>query len=318
MQTSLQLRRQVMSLRGIRESVDPRKANGVWVEEEPYGQRVLTVLLTVNECPWRCAMCDLWKHTLRRPTLPGDVPRQIELALAGQSSELNTIKLYNSGSFFDLKSIPADDYRAIAQLCRPFQRVVVENHPRLCNDRVKEFKDLLQGRLEVALGVETLQTGMLRRLNKGMSRDCIDKAVEFLHTAGIDTRAFVMLRPPWTKDAEGVAWTLLTVRHLARLGVRHTSIIPARAGNGWMDELLRLGEFRPPSLAAIEATLAAVASLSQRGIVTFDLWNWPPPQACPVCAPERKERIEAFNVTQSLSSPIRCSVCSNDEENPCA
>lgn len=317
MQTSLQLRRQVMSLRGSRESVDPRRPNGVWVEEEPQGQRVLTVLLTVNECPWRCAMCDLWKHTLSRPTLPGDIPRQIEFALSGQSSELNTIKLYNSGSFFDLKSIPADDYRAIAELCRPFQRVVVENHPRLCNGRVMVFKDLLQGQLEVALGVETLQTGMLRRLNKGMSRDCIDEAIRFLHAAEIDTRAFVMLRPPWTNDDEAVSWALLTVKHLSRLRVRHTSIIPARAGNGWMDARLKSGEFQPPSLRAIEATLASISQLSQRGIVTFDLWNWPPPHACPNCAQQRRERIEVFNLTQLLPPAVKCSVCSSREGNLC-
>ena len=62
---------------------------------------VATILLTNRECPWRCLMCDLWQHTLAGPTPIGAIPAQIDYALA-QLPSARAIKLYNSGSFFDL------------------------------------------------------------------------------------------------------------------------------------------------------------------------------------------------------------------------
>ncbi len=311
-------RDQIVYLRGPRLPVDPRKANGVWVESETDGcggqVKVLTVLLAVSECPWRCAMCDLWQQTLDRPTAIGDVPKQIESALEHLPQDVRWVKLYNSGNFFDAKSVPIADHQRIAELCRPFDRIIVENHPRLCTDRVLSFSRRLAGQLEVALGVETLQTGMLRRLNKGMNRDDIDAAIGRLKNWQIDVRAFVLLRPPWTLDQEGIRWTELTLRHLFRLGVRHASIIPVRAGNGWLDGLQTKGEFEPPSMRALETVMKRAMAIPKRGVVTADLWNWPPPHACPHCAEARKKRLDEINLNQLWQDDYSCEFCGLHED----
>ena len=53
---------------------DPWRHQGLIVEDERTAQggraRMATVLLTGRECPWRCAMCDLWTYTTE-----GDTPR---------------------------------------------------------------------------------------------------------------------------------------------------------------------------------------------------------------------------------------------------
>lgn len=317
---SLELRRQVEQLRGPREPVDPTQPNAFWVEEEPTltgtPQSALTLLLAVAECPWRCAMCDLWKHTLPHPTPAGSIKLQIEHALASLPSDQplpKIIKLYNSGSFFDPHSIPRDEWDAIARLTEPFERVVVENHPRLTNQRVFEFARLLNGQLEVAIGVETLQTGMLRRLNKGMNRDDIDTAITRLRNHAIDVRGFLMLRPPWTLDAEAIRWTLLSLRHLFGRGVRVVSIIPARDGNGWMEQQAASGTFSPPSVDAIEHTLTAALQMNPRGIVTVDLWDWPPPNHCPHCHAARRSKLAEMNATQRPIRPLSCSQCGSPQ-----
>ena len=74
---------------------------------------VATVFLTNRECPWRCLMCDLWRNTLTESVPAGAIPEQIEYALA-RLPTARQIKLYNSGSFFDLHAIPIEDYPAIA------------------------------------------------------------------------------------------------------------------------------------------------------------------------------------------------------------
>jgi hypothetical protein len=35
-------------------------------DEDGHPVRMATVLLTGRECPWRCAMCDLWAYTIER------------------------------------------------------------------------------------------------------------------------------------------------------------------------------------------------------------------------------------------------------------
>jgi archaeosine synthase beta-subunit len=326
---SLDLRRAVESLRGERTAVDHRTANGSWVEVEPDGLggrvQVATLLLTAAECPWRCSMCDLWKHTLTHPTPQGSIPHQIEAALDGMDSSVRWIKLYNSGSFFDRHSIPPADYRAIARLCEPFERVVVENHPRLSTPKVRMFSQLLTARLEIAMGVETLQTGMLRRLNKGMGRDDIDRAIALHRQSGIDSRAFVLIRPPWTHDDEAARWTTLTLKHVFRLGVRHASLIPVRAGNGWLDRLWTIGEFQPPSVAAVEASMERAFQIPGRGVVTVDLWDWPAAMKrgnsgsslpagmdasmCESCVERRGQRLSEMNVTQVRQPTVSCDAC---------
>ena len=42
-------------------------------------------------------------------------------------------------------------------LVSPFERVVVECHPRLIDDRCEEFDAKLDGQLEVAMGLECTQ-----------------------------------------------------------------------------------------------------------------------------------------------------------------
>lgn len=322
---NLPLRHQIETLRPKRERVDPFRPVAAWSELEPDGcggtVKVAAIILAAAECPWRCGMCDLWKHTLTEPTPKGAIPEQIEFALSELPQDVRWIKLYNSGSFFDRRSIPVEDYPHIATLCRTFDRVIVENHPKLSCERIESFTKVLDPKLEIALGVETLQPGILRRLNKGMNRDDIDTAIQVHRKFGVDTRAFVLVRPPFTKDSEAPSWTKLTVKHLARLSVRHASLIPVRAGNGWLDQLAVQGHFSPPSIESLESAFEMCLQLESRPVVTVDLWDWPNravnPESsdeanrngCDYCLADRRKRLETMNLEQTLLPPIECTRC---------
>src|SRR5689334_4183542 len=82
------------------------------------------VFLTNQRCPFRCVMCDLWKHTIDRPVAIGAIPQQIRQALAALPPA-RQIKLYNAGSFFDPNAIPPEDDAAMAPLLDPFDRIIV-------------------------------------------------------------------------------------------------------------------------------------------------------------------------------------------------
>src|SRR5437899_7308270 len=160
----------IISQRPPRGEVEALRPHGFFLEEERSASgeiaRSAVVLLTNKECPWRCLMCDLWKHTLSYTVPIGAMPRQIEYALAHLPSRPEQIKLYNSGSFFDLAAIPLAEYSAIAQKVAFARNVVVESHPRLVGERALRVRDLLDGSLEVAMGLETVHPEFVPRLTK--------------------------------------------------------------------------------------------------------------------------------------------------------
>lgn len=299
---------EVLTARGPKNRVDPHVPWAWLVEPERAADGtivdVATIFLTNRECPLRCLMCDLWKNTTDEPVPVGAIPAQIDHALA-QLPKARQIKLYNSGNFFDPQAIPRGDHTAIAQRVRAFDNVIVENHPRMCGAECLRFRDHLQTRLEVAIGLETVHPQVLSSLHKRMTLDHFDRAVEFLLASGIAVRAFILLRPPPLSEEEGIEWALASLEHAFRAGAQCCSVIPTRAGNGIMDELQRDGRFAPPRLASLEHVLEAGIRLG-RGRVFVDLWDAERLAECARCGPRRIERLRQMNLAQQILPSILC------------
>ena len=300
--------RDILAARGPKNAVDPWRPDAFLVEPElaANGQveDVATVFLTNRECPFRCVMCDLWKNTTDERVPIGAIPAQIDYALS-RLSPARHIKLYNSGNFFDKQAIPPEDHAAIAQRTSGFATVIVENHPALCGDECLRFRDRLVGELEIAIGLETIHPDVLSRLNKRMTAEDFVQAVEFLTRHDIAARAFILLRPPWLSEAEGIEWAVRSIEFAFDAGVRCCSVIPTRGGNGVMERLRADGHFAPPGLAALETVLDAGLAM-QRGRVLVDLWDVDQLAACDACGPRRRERLQKMNLAQKILPAIAC------------
>jgi len=147
---------------------------------------------------------------------------------------------------------------------------------------------------------------VLDRLNKRMTRDDFRRAAGFLREHDIDVRTFILLRPPFLSEKEGIEWALRSVEFAFDAGVQTCSVVPTRAGNGIMGQLADDGHFTPPSIASIEAVLAAGIRL-QSGRVFMDLWDLERFVDCDRCAPQRRERLHQMNLTQTVLPPVTCS-----------
>ncbi|TWU33329.1 radical SAM protein [Novipirellula artificiosorum] len=295
-----------------RDQLDPRKPFAMLVEPECDARRkvvdVATIFLTNRECPLRCAMCDLWKHTLTRRVAVGDIPRQIRFAL-DQLPDASEIKLYNSGNFFDRQAIPPDDYASIADLVRRFDTVVIENHPRLCGQVCSDFRDLIApAQLEIAIGLETCYEDMLATLNKGMTLSDFDHAVERLHCERIRTRVFLLQSLPFLTESESVEWTLRSMDYAFDRGVDCCSVIPTRSENSLIQALARTGDFVQPSGESIER-VASAGIEKDAGRVFVDLWQTERFFPCDVCREKRMARLQQMNLTQQVVPPIECGEC---------
>jgi uncharacterized Fe-S cluster-containing MiaB family protein len=243
------------------------------------------------------------------PTPPGALPAQLARALEPLERPLpDRLKLYNASNFFDHRAVPPEDIPALAELARPFSAVTVEAHANMIGQPVLEFADLIPGRLEVAIGLETIHPTAAQHLNKGMDLTRFDRAAEFLAEHDIDLRVFVLVGAPYVDPKESVEWTVRTAEYAARRGAAAIALIPVRGGNGELERLAALGHFSAPSVPQLEAALDRCLGFASAAVAA-DLWDVDRLDACPDCGPRRVERLRRMNLTGSAEPPVTCSDC---------
>lgn len=295
------------------EGLHPRRPSHWLRESEPDsagGQAsILTVFLTNKECPWRCLMCDLWRHTLEKTVPVGAIPEQLDRALVADRAEnphrAQWLKLYNAGSFFDPQAIPVADWSELAGRAQSFERLVVECHPKLIReDRILPFQRLLGSgtRLELALGLETAHPEVLERLNKGIDREIFRRSAQWVRHHDMDLRVFVLVKPPFLDESEALEWACRSIDFAFDCGANTISLIPTRSGNGALESLAARGEFAPPRPETLESALAYGIQLG-RGRVFADTWDLERLEADAARRSSLRVRLENANHEQRIQRP---------------
>lgn len=303
--------RWILARRAPRPPLDSYVPNAYFTEQECAADgkvaSVATIFLTNRECPFRCVMCDLWRNTLLETVPAGAIPGQIDFALKRLPPSC-VVKLYNSGSFFDPGAIPVEDYAAIAARVRGFDRVIVECHPALVGARCLGFRDLLTGKLEVAMGLETAHPTVLEKLNKRMTLEQFASAAGFLQRNHIDLRAFILVQPPFMKPEEALYWAERSLDLAFECGATAATLIPTRGGNGAMEALAAREQFAPPKLEVLEAAMNYGLTL-KRGRVFADVWDVKPTPGNACCFEARVGRLREMNLDQQIAEAIHCDLC---------
>ncbi len=311
------LDREIRALRPPKNPVDPSRPIKVLVESERHAdggvRSWLVAFLAGRECAFTCVFCDLWRNTLDGPTPPGAIPRQLELARseAGQLPAGSGIKLYNASNFFDEKAVPRADWPAIFDAVRPFETVTVECHPCLIGEPFRDFAGRLDGRLEVAMGLETAHPEALSKLNKRMTIDDFDRAATRLEEEGVGLRVFVLVGAPFVPSDETVDWTVRSVEHALAAGARVVSLIPIRLGRpyeGYIATIARHGGAAPVTLGAVERAFERSLRLG-KGVILLDLWDVQELAECRRCAEARIARLTRMNLTGGPEPKVDCDLC---------
>jgi radical SAM enzyme (TIGR01210 family) len=218
------------------------------------------------------------------------------------------LKLYNASNFFDRRAVPTEDLPRIAELAAPFAGVTVESHANTIGPKTLAFSRQISGRLEVAVGLETIHPVAAAQLNKRLDLARFDLATRFLSENDIDLRVFVLLGAPFVPAEETVAWTMRSVEYAVEHGASVVSIIPVRGGNGEIERLQAEGHFVPPTLSQLEAALDGCLQFTG-AVVTADLWDVERLPACDHCGPARIERLRRLNMTGRAEPGIACPTC---------
>jgi uncharacterized Fe-S cluster-containing MiaB family protein len=168
---------------------------------------------------------------------------------------------------------------------------------------------MIRGRLEVAIGLETIHPVALQQINKRLDLERFDRAAGFLRENEIDLRVFVLLGAPFIEGSESIEWTTRTVDYAASRGASVISIIPVRGGNGEMERLEALRDFTPPRLSDLELALDNSAGRDDC-VVTADLWDINRFSHCDSCLERRVDRLRRINLTGRIEQRVACDFCS--------
>ena len=292
----------VASLRPAKRLPPMDRPIAAFVEREllPTGRcvRVGTILLNNRECPYRCVFCGLWQDTIDDTPRPDAVARQVEQALT-TFGEIDAVKLYNAGSFFDEQAIPSGDRDRIAALCRSIEWVIVESRPELIDERAVRFANALKGTLEIAIGLEIADDPILALMNKRMTLGSVRRAGRFLTDHGIALRTFIMVQPPFVSPERAVPAACETARFAHACGARTVTLIRAHATPGAMQWLAHHGYWAPPDPWAVyDAARTLIAESSALTLV--DRWSLDRDPSCAACTPALDAAFDALNTRQDL------------------
>jgi uncharacterized Fe-S cluster-containing MiaB family protein len=157
---------------------------------------------------------------------------------------------------------------------------------------------------------------ILPRLNKRMTLEMFAGSARFLRDNSIDARAFILVKPPFMQESDAVTWAARSLEFAFNCGSTAATLIPTRAGNGVMEELISTGDFSPPTLQALE--LAAEHGVAMnRSRVFADLWDaesWP---GCDRCRSQRVARLRTMNLEQVIPPRVQCPLCEAQSETHC-
>ncbi|MFH1055090.1 MAG: DUF5591 domain-containing protein [Candidatus Altiarchaeota archaeon] len=110
------------------------------------------------------------------------------------------VKVFGSGSFFDEKQIPSEARRYFIDECKRknVEKITLESRPEFVKTEfLEEFKGF---QLTVAIGLESSDDNLLKKLNKGYGTKEYETAARVVHEGGFKVRTYLLVNPPFIKD----------------------------------------------------------------------------------------------------------------------
>ena len=129
-----------------------------------------------------------------------------------------------------------------------------------------------------------------------------------LREQDIDLRVFILVQPPFVPADEAVYWAERSIDFAFECNAAAMTLIPTRGGNGAMELLQQAGDFTPPSLRTLEASVE-YGIRQGLGRVFADLWNIEQIVSCLQCQASRINRLQKINLTQTLPARVECASC---------
>jgi archaeosine synthase beta-subunit len=298
-------------------------------EGKNYKRAVLFLLS--NGCEWAiksangCTMCGhLAKQTRSLEPLSAE---DFISQFMGEFERINfkevpILNLYNNGSFFNEREVPEQARIRILQEInnnKDIKMVVLETRPEFIMEKLMEqIKTLVPDiHIELAMGIETRDD--LRRMisvNKGFTLKQYDQAIRIIRKYHMYPRSYVLLKPPFFSEKEGVEEAINTVKHAFNVGTSTVSLEACTYQKYTLTEyLVDNGLYQLPKLWSI---LEVVKKTHQLGKLITGLFQFYPapehvPYNCSKCSDYVLEGLKEYNRTMQYA-PLKNLDCACKEE----
>ncbi|MFH0861555.1 MAG: DUF5591 domain-containing protein [Candidatus Altiarchaeota archaeon] len=157
-----------------------------------------TLIINSGRCSHgRCFFCGYGRIRGFEPT-GRNVDECLDRFFAGLKGD--EVKVFGSGSFLDDRQIPKASRQRFIEECRKrgVKRITLESRPEFVHaDALKEFKGL---DVTIAMGLESADEKVLKRLNKGYGRREYEEAAGKIHDSGFKVRTYLLVNPPFVDE----------------------------------------------------------------------------------------------------------------------
>jgi hypothetical protein len=329
---SLEARR--IRLSSIPETADlnlPQSAEDDTVFLDGRNQTRKRILLLSPACTVAtCTMCPLPNEAIygnRKVPTAENLIHQFDSAFdTSDATEPEVITVYNNGNFFVDQEIPLATRQHIYAKVRKSaaHSLGVESLPQFIDlDRITEARtNLGNKRLVVSIGLQT-SNDLIRKLaiNTTCTNVGFERAIELLRSAEYLPIVFLMIKPPFLTEREGIVDAVESIQYLAEKGINEPILCPTRiAPNTIVDILHQRGLFSPPWLWSVVEVLRQTVGISSPRVATVNLESQKNVDSqcasnCPKCNQQFIDGIKNFNTNREIDSltSLGCS-CRNEYE----
>jgi archaeosine synthase beta-subunit len=217
--------------------------------------------------------------------------------------------IYNEGNILNRDELPFDQLITIVSdlSAHEVKRLIIESRAEYINDRVLAPLRKAAGAMEIEVGIG-LESGDEFVRNelflKEITLKAFERAIDCLHRNDILSLAYVVVKPPFLNEAQGIADAIATSRYAFQSGTGSVSLEPIGVEPHTVTELLHNeGLFTPPWLWSVLKVTESVDAMGEVRLGGFSFHPLPKvmPRNCQECTNCVLEYIDEYNKTYDLS-----------------
>ncbi|WP_051162809.1 hypothetical protein [Nocardia brevicatena] len=239
------------------------------------------------------------------------------LARTDEEPDYDMLALYNDGSFFARREVPAEIQLDIARkvAATGVRRLVVESLPQfLSAETLAPFVQALGDvQLEVGIGLQSADRLVRETLvNTRITRRSFEDAVALMQAHNVVPKVYLMIKPPFLTDGEAITDVISSTEYLAALGVEGVTLCPTRlAPNTVAWWLYQRGHYRAPNLWTIVDAIRGVHTMAAVRVAHINLrgsdFDSVYPDSCERCADAILDGLVSYSISGSLADlPSAC------------
>lgn len=266
-----------------------------------------TIIFQTRGCYWGrkggCTMCGYVYDSASEPPTYDDIMAQYESVSRRMGHGI--VKIFTSGSFFDVREIPEEARDKILSSLNLFaDKVIIETRPEFVTDKTMSGAKALVDNLEIAVGVETSNDAIrINSINKNFLFKDFVRASETAKVHGVSTKAYLMMKPPFLSEKDALEDMVRSVMDVSPYaGTISINLCNVQRGT-LVDELFYRKAYRPPWLWSIVEVLKRVHGKTGSVIMSDPLAAGSPrgPHNCYSCDSSFADAIRKYSLTQDIS-----------------